>query len=787
MSSYEELPAFKALHKRLSLDADRAIVFVGSGLSRAAGLPDWTGLKKQIIQDYRLEADTTDEPLRSEIKRKCDTAENVDDLWLSFSLIKKIRPEASFITAIRGALNAVNKDTPLNYHRIWKLGIAGIISLNLDDFSKKAYSEVFSGRSLEDFTGKNISDFADVLTRDAPFLCDLHGRLGESSSWVMTKEEHVKLLQTKGFSEFITACFLSGTVIFVGIGADDTAAGGLLENLTKAIGVTNLGSHYWISDRSDSIATNFADRVGIGRIHYSGANGHEELEQILEKLGSSYILPKPPVVLPAGSKQRHFSQPSLEELLAINDPNQLRIRLNEIATQILGSSRPDREKKYQDFLDEYEIAISRAWFIPKVAKAPFFGYELKRLISGSGAFGRVYEAVDNNGGSFAIKLIHNDVHDKPELLEAFRRGVSSMKIVANRNVPGVVSIKQAWELPASIVMDFVPGLNLEESVEVRQIIDWGQRLQVFHQLANVLLRAHRLPEIVVHRDVRPPNVILRNFYGKGDDIDVSLVDFDLSWHRDAFGRSIQQSVGVHGYFAPEQYTQINKASSRSALVDSFGLAMTMYYVVTGKHPVVGYTERTSWVPELESWRMIYPCTTWQSLPTRISRLIRQAAQLEQAKRADMTTMVRELGALLLLYEKDKIQDIRILIEEIGHVSRCLRGGYSWDEFEGAATYVSPSGLMVSLQRQSADILCLNAEWKNLGTSQYESVKKYFTDAKGKIGAELRAKKWECEIDGNFDGLRVIANKKLVLSYIKKNDVDDLAKIVDFIIDSLTFA
>jgi len=323
-----------------------------------------------------------------------------------------------------------------------------------------------------------------------------------------------------------------------------------------------VGDHYWISDRSDLVACAFADQNGIKRIQYSSKDNHKELELMLDDLRNrKFQVPEAEVVVPTGKRRRNFVKPPVEALIAIQDSNHLRIQLNAIATQILQSGGQNRMSEYDEFVNQYEMPISRAWFIPRSNKAQFFDYTLTRLISGDGAFGRVCEARDAGGKPCAVKIIRPEVHDNPAMLEAFRRGVASMRIVSKRGVPGVVAIKDAWEMPASIVMDFVNGLNLEQIVVDHMICNWRQRLLVFRSLANVLLRAHRLPEVVVHRDVRPPNIILEGLYSKDDEFEVRLVDFDLSWHRDAMGQSIQHQSAIHGYFAPEQYATNRQATS----------------------------------------------------------------------------------------------------------------------------------------------------------------------------------------------------------------------------------
>lgn len=787
-SSYESLPAFKELQKRVSLNGGRVIAFVGAGLSRSAKLPSWPELKSLILSDYRLEATTLDLPKKTEILRQCDSAQNIDDLWIAFSLIKRIRPLPVFEAAVRRHLDSSSAEPPLNYSSLWKIGINGVITLNLDDFAQRSYSTARPGNPLNLFSGINIKNYIDVLTRGTPFLCNLHGNLGDTSSWVFTEEDRTRLRNGDGLKEFFAACFLSCSVVFVGITADDIGAGGLLAELLRETKSTRLGNHYWISDRSDIKATTYADEIGLGRILYSPDHHHRELAELLSDLRDTKLEPPPPqVVMPVGKKTRHFERPSVEALLSEHEPNELRRQLNEIASDILGKSSSDRNKEYEAFLHEYEMLISRAWFIPKNGIAPYFKYNLKRLIAGEGAFGRVYEATGPDGKNYAIKIIHNDVHEDPEMLDAFRRGVASMRIVTSQSIDGVVAIRDAWELPASIVMDFIDGLNLEQAVEDHAVDDWGKKLEIFEQLANVVLRAHRLPEVVVHRDIRPPNIILEDFYQSDHKIKVSLVDFDLSWHRDAFGKSIQQTSGIHGYFAPEQYLKISGVSSRNALVDSFGLAMTMSYVITSRHPQFGDIDKENREVTLKQAFRMVKCDQWRCIPTRMARLVLNGSKKKQQERADITSILREISSLRRLYEKDRFDDLRVVIDEIGHRSTSLHGDYEWDESEGVLKYDSPSGLLVLMKRRENTHLIVSAEWRNSGNSQYQTVKKYFSTAAPKVEARLKSSGWSCTADSRYDGIGVIGERKIDMSKLKKSDIEGFAQDIDFMIMNLSYS
>jgi len=784
---YTRVPAYAELKKRVSLQAGGIVCFVGAGLSRPSGLPTWPELRQKIMDDYRAEAEIFDEAQKNPILKGCDAADKIDDLWIAFSQLKKLRGVAVFEASVRRHLNCSSIQPPPNYKLLWKLGLTGMVSLNLDDFAKRAFSSFAPGDPLVQFSGDRIAGHVDAIGRGVPFLCNLHGTLDDAASWVFTDSDRATLHARGGMQDFVSSCFLSGSVIFVGITAEDVAAGGLLKELLDRVGTSQVGRQYWISDRTDPDAASFADKYGVSRICYSADNNHQELTELLRDLASKTYEPKDPEeIVPPEKRVRNLDRPSPQDLAKESNVNKLRFKLNQIAANILKTSSPTRSKDYQNFIEDYEEQIHRAWYIPKSGKADYFHYRLERLIASNGAFGKVYEASDEDGGKLAVKIIHDSVHAEPEMLEAFRRGVASMRIVAKHQVPGVVGVNEAWEVPATIVMDFIDGYNLEDAVSDHLIVEWGARLNVLCQLAEVLLRAHRLPEVVVHRDVRPPNIILQGFYQESDNVEVRLVDFDLSWHRDAFGQSLQQEPGVHGYFAPEQYRKVSGSSARSALVDSYGFAMTAYYVITKTHPVFGEINAESWSHELTQRFRFVKCDSWASIPTRMARLVLRSSDLAQQKRMDMTAISLELKRLRRVLERDQVDDLRLIVDEIGHRAVCLSGSYQWDELSGSLHWISPSGLTVDVGCADRDRIQLRISWMSTGSDRYESLRKFLeTDVPG-VEAVLRSKGWTSERTMEPDGFVVNATRRIKLGKVDIDFVKQCSSDVDEAVKRLSY-
>lgn len=147
--------------------------------------------------------------------------------------------------------------------------------------------------------------------------------------------------------------------------------------------------------------------------------------------------------------------------LAAYEPDRIR-RILHSATSMFYDGDDFDYQKYKEFCRRYDNAIHLA---TRVTVGGNNGHWLGRdIISelGKGNFGRVYSARDEKGDVSAVKVAHADVRDDEAMLNSFRRGVQSMRILTSSNLEGVVGIQDASELPPSIIMNYVDGIDFEK-------------------------------------------------------------------------------------------------------------------------------------------------------------------------------------------------------------------------------------------------------------------------------------------------------------------------------------
>lgn len=320
-----------------------------------------------------------------------------------------------------------------------------------------------------------------------------------------------------------------------------------------------------------------------------------------------------------------------------------------------------------------------------------------------------------------------------------------MQILTDHKLPGMVRFKEACEIPAMVVMDWVEGPNLRQAVELHYVDDWKTLLHIGAVLAQTIRSAHKLPERVLHRDVRPPNIMLENRYV--DDLNWNLVvlDFDLSWHKDSIEKSISSATSPAGYLAPEQLLRRKGISTRNAAVDSFGLGMTLFYMVSRRDPMPNEHVMHGWETTIRAACSAYADPSWQCIPYRIARLILKATRDGQPERCDVAFIERELNKLCQLESGDTESLTTLLFAE--EIAARTGHGYLWDSDQDTAILTTARGLSITLHGDEASgKVCGMLRWAQEHAQEYEKVKKYLPRRSDAAQRILDAGSWETAKD-----------------------------------------
>jgi len=210
-------------------------------------------------------------------------------------------------------------------------------------------------------------------------------------------------------------------------------------------------------------------------------------------------------------------------------------------------------------------------------------YEIEREL-GVGGMGVVYLAHDKTlERRVAIKVL-NKRYERHE--ENVRRFVREAKAASALNHPNILTIYEIVEFEGShyIVSEYVEGLTLREMLGTERL-DVRNAADILVQIASALAAAHKAR--IIHRDVKPDNVIVR------EDGYVKVLDFGLAKLLPLGSavslddRTLRQNetaegviMGTVSYMSPEQA----KGEAVDERTDIFSLGIVMYEMIAGRTP-----------------------------------------------------------------------------------------------------------------------------------------------------------------------------------------------------------
>lgn len=268
-----------------------------------------------------------------------------------------------------------------------------------------------------------------------------------------------------------------------------------------------------------------------------------------------------------------------------------------------------------------------------VVGSMFGGYRILRAVGGGG-MGQVYEAFDADlNRSVAVKVMRPDRAADPDSRERFLREARALAAVTNPHVVTIHHVGQHDNQPF-LVMEMVAGETLDARLRGGPV-PMLQLLNTAREIAAGLAAAHRAG--VVHRDIKPDNVVL----AAGEDR-AKLIDFGLA-HTARFGDDEHASVGTPLYMAPEQV----RGTAVTPRTDLFSFGVVLYRMATGKTPFEG-TTMTEWRDRLLSdVPPVPPDELNPAVPPPLSGLIHRLLARDPADRPETARAVEwELSSLL---------------------------------------------------------------------------------------------------------------------------------------------
>jgi hypothetical protein len=287
-------------------------------------------------------------------------------------------------------------------------------------------------------------------------------------------------------------------------------------------------------------------------------------------------------------------------------------------------------------------------------------YLLEREL-GRGGMGTVYLARDLKlDRPVALKILLPEFATQAGLRDRFLRETRTAASFSHPNIVPVYAVEESDDHLA-YAMGLVEGETLSERVARAGPLPVREIGRMVKDVAHALAYAHGRG--VVHRDIKPDNVMLERATGRA-----LVLDFGIS-------RSMTQSapasgltrvgevVGTPEYMSPEQASG-DVVDGRS---DIYSLGLTAYYAATGTTAVTGESTQKILVRQLTE--RITPIETLRSdLPSALAKAIDRCVEKDPADRfATAEALVEEIDAAQLV-EREIPLPVRLFAGELSTLS-----------------------------------------------------------------------------------------------------------------------
>lgn len=214
---------------------------------------------------------------------------------------------------------------------------------------------------------------------------------------------------------------------------------------------------------------------------------------------------------------------------------------------------------------------------PKRIEIP--GFQIMEKI-GRGCMGMVYKARQTSVDRVvAVKILLPTLAKNPSYVNRFMREAKMAAALSHPNLVSVIDAGAASGLNF-FVMEYVEGKSVGERLAEIGRFDEKEALHIALGVAEALQHAHERG--LIHRDVKPDNIMIHRDRAKLADLGLARPTADERWALAEAGLA----VGTPYYISPEQARGEVQIDIRT---DLYSLGATLYHMVTGHPPFQGET------------------------------------------------------------------------------------------------------------------------------------------------------------------------------------------------------
>lgn len=254
---------------------------------------------------------------------------------------------------------------------------------------------------------------------------------------------------------------------------------------------------------------------------------------------------------------------------------------------------------------------------------------------GQGGMGVVYQVRHRElGAIFALKLLHPRWSGEADSVERFYR---EARVIAQLRHPHIVKVFDIGHDINShyFVMEYIQGRTLKEILTKKGSLPLTQVLDISRQVAQALAYAHSRQPSIIHRDIKPHNILVEDESER-----VVVMDFGIAKllsEQQAQHTATGIFIGTLAYCAPEQMRSDLVVDGRT---DIFSLGLVMYEMATG-HALFGGLSQ----PEIIGKHLYeineYCLTFDRHIPETFRRVVKRTVEKDRNRRFATATELLE--------------------------------------------------------------------------------------------------------------------------------------------------
>ena len=205
---------------------------------------------------------------------------------------------------------------------------------------------------------------------------------------------------------------------------------------------------------------------------------------------------------------------------------------------------------------------------------------------GEGGMGAVYKVEHVRMGKvLALKVLRPELALDKKLKSRFHQEARVVSKLSNPNTIQVFDFGELEDGSLYIAMEFMPGRDLAALLRTQGAFSEERAISIGLQVLASLAEAHE--QGIIHRDVKPANVMLQKRKGR-DDL-VKVLDFGIAKLNEGEGRKhitgVAEFVGTPSYMSPEQA----RGDALDARSDLYSVGAMLFELVTARPPFEGPT------------------------------------------------------------------------------------------------------------------------------------------------------------------------------------------------------